>query len=134
LFPILFVAVYVGRRQWVRAAAAVGLGAFLWLPALASEIREYPTEVGGALSLLVWSPVLYVVLVALAVAAAWHRSSWALASVAVLIASGVRFIPYQLGYLLCAHPLPEPATAKDRVAVPRLREPASGSSRAASRG
>ncbi len=42
LFPILFVAVYLARRQWVAAAAAVALGGFLWLPALASDIRALP--------------------------------------------------------------------------------------------
>ena len=79
LFPILFVAVYVARRQWVAAAAAVGLGGFLWLPALARDIRHYPVEVGGAFSLLAISPVVYMAAIAVTVGlvhgdlASWGR-------------------------------------------------------------
>jgi Glycosyltransferase family 87 len=106
LFPILFVAVYLARRRWVAAAAAVGLGALLWLPALASDVRQYPVETGGALSLLVISPLVYLAATAMAVGWSLRSASWSAASLAVIVASGVRFIPYHLGYLLCARPLP----------------------------
>jgi hypothetical protein len=108
LFPILFVTVYLARRGWGRAAAAVGLAGFLWLPAFASEFRTYPTETGGALSLLAAVPVGYAAAVVAAAGWAWLRGSWPLASVAVIVASSVRFIPYQLGYLLCSRPDPPP--------------------------
>jgi hypothetical protein len=110
LFPILFVAVYVARRRWVAAATAVGLGGFLWLPALTSEVRHYPVEVGGAFSLLAISPLVFVAAIAVAVGWSLRSASWTAASAAVIVGSAVRFIPYQLGYLLCSRPLPvEPA-------------------------
>lgn len=106
LFPILFVAVYVARRRWVAAATAVGLGGILWLPALTSDVRHYPVEVGGAFSLLVISPLVYVAATAVAVGWSLRSASWTAASAAVIVGSAVRFIPYQLGYLLCSRPLP----------------------------
>jgi hypothetical protein len=133
LFPILFIAVYLGRRQWVPAATAVGLAGFLWLPALASDLRHYPVEVGGAFSLLAVSPLVYVVALSAAVAWSLRSGSWSANSVAVLLASCARFIPYQLGYLLCSRPIP--VTAESAVDVPlRTRGSASGSSTAASTG
>ncbi len=106
LFPILFVAVYLARRRFGAAAAAVALGGFLWLPALASDIRHYPVEVGGAFSLLAISPVVYVAAIAVTAAWSWRSGSWSAAGLAVVVGSCVRFIPYQLGYLLCSRPLP----------------------------
>lgn len=41
LFPILFAFVYCARRQWARAVTAAGVGALLWLPALA-DLNAYP--------------------------------------------------------------------------------------------
>jgi hypothetical protein len=105
LFPILFVTVYLARREWVRAAVAVALSGFLWLPALASEARTYPSDIGGALSLLEISPLLYAAAVLLAVAWTLRSPSWQAAGVAVVIGSSIRFIPYHLGYLLCSRPL-----------------------------
>jgi hypothetical protein len=138
LFPILFVAVYVGRGQLVRAAAAVGLGAFLWLPALASDMRAYPAAIGGALSLLAVSPIGYAALCLLAIGFAVRRSSWPAASVAVAVGASIRFIPYQLGYLLCSRPqlqtVPESAAAPEAVRAALLPGAASGSSTAASTG
>ncbi|HEV7200673.1 MAG TPA: glycosyltransferase family 87 protein [Candidatus Limnocylindria bacterium] len=133
LFPILFVAVYVARRQWVAAAAAVGLGGFLWLPALASDIRHYPIEVGGAFSLLGMSPVVYAVATAAAVGWSLRSASWSAAGVAVVIGSCVRFIPYQLGYLLCSRPLPVEVRVEADVPL-RTRAAPSGSSTATSTG
>ena len=133
LFPILFVAVYLARGRWAAAATAVALGGFLWLPALASEIRHYPLEVGGAFSLLAISLVVYVVATTAAVGWSLRSASWSGAGVAVLVASCVRFIPYQLGYLLCSRPLPVTAEAVADAPV-RTRGAASGSSTAASTG
>jgi hypothetical protein len=106
LFPILFVVVYVARGRWVAAAAAVGLGGLLWLPALASDVRAYPAAIGGALSLVAISPVAYTVVVLGAVVLTFGSRSWGWASASVVLASMVRFIPYHLGYLLCSVPLP----------------------------
>jgi len=103
IFPVLFVIVYVARREWMRAGAAVALGAFLWLPALAYGIDDYPAVIGGAFSLWTISPIVYLGAVALLVAWTWRRRSWTAGSLLVLVAS-VRFIPYHLGYLLSSGP------------------------------
>lgn len=106
LFPVLFAIVYAARGEWWRAGGGILLGAFLWLPALAYGIDDYPAVIGGALSLWTISPIVYLAAVALLLAWTWRRRSWPAASLLVLVAS-VRFIPYHLGYLLCSRPQPE---------------------------
>ncbi|HEY7451222.1 MAG TPA: hypothetical protein VIA02_01740 [Candidatus Limnocylindria bacterium] len=122
LFPVLFVAVYIGRGQWIRAASAVVLAGALWLPALVFGLDAFPSDIGGAFSLLEVAPVAYAAGVVLTLLWAIRTADWAAGSVSVLVASSVRFIPYQLGYLLCSAPRPAP------------RGSASGSSTEASTG
>jgi len=109
IFPVLFVIVYAARGEWLRAGIGIGLGALLWLPALAYGIDDYPTAIGGAFSLWTISPVVYLAAVGLLVAWTWRGRSWSLASLLVLVAS-VRFIPYHLGYLLSSRPPDEERT------------------------
>jgi hypothetical protein len=104
VFPILFVAVYLGRREWMRATIAVGVGALLWLPMLAFGVSSYPSAVGGPLSLWSISPVVYIGVFAVAAIWALRRHDWPSGSVLVLIGTSVRFIPYHLGYLFCSAP------------------------------
>jgi hypothetical protein len=46
--PILLIAVYLGRRQWLRAAVAGILTLALVLPILAFDLSHYPADVGAA--------------------------------------------------------------------------------------
>jgi hypothetical protein len=106
VFPVLFVVVYAARRQWRPAALGVALTAVLWLPALAYGITDYPGIVGGVLSLLMYSFILYAAVVVLALVWTWRLRSFSAGSILVLVATSARFIPYHLGYLLCARPRP----------------------------
>jgi hypothetical protein len=111
LFPALFAVTYLARREWGRALTAIVIAALLWLPVLASGADSYPSAVGGALSLWAISPFAYVAAIAAAGVWALRRPSWLPASVLVLVGASVRFIPYQLGYLLCSAPRPAGQTA-----------------------
>jgi hypothetical protein len=106
LFPVLFVAVYIGRGQWIRAGTAVVLAGLFWLPALAFGLESYPSDIGGAFSLLELAPILYAAGVVVTLLWAIRSADWTVASVSVIVASSIRFIPYQLGYLLCSRPIP----------------------------
>jgi hypothetical protein len=107
LFPALFAVTYLARREWARAAIAVAVGVVLWLPVLALEVSSYPSAIGGPFSLWTISPVVYLAAVLIAAFWALRRPSWAAASLLVLVATSVRFIPYHLGYLLCSVPRPD---------------------------
>lgn len=102
--PIGYVLVYLGRREWMRAALAVTVAVVLLAPALLYDLANYPAEAGDSLSLLSNAgPVPWaVVAVILAVAAfllARTRFAWAAASTAVL-AAVPRLELYSLTYLL----------------------------------
>jgi hypothetical protein len=107
LFPALFAITYLARREWGRAAVALAVGAVLWLPILLVGAGSYPSAVGGALSLWIVSPIVYLGAIGAAVVWVLRRPSWPAASVLVMIGASVRFIPYQLGYLLCSVPRPD---------------------------
>jgi hypothetical protein len=102
--PILYALVYAGRRQWGRAALAVGVAAALMAPAILYDLSEYPTEVGNSLSLLSlagpipWAAVALILSVT-AFLMARTRYAWGAASVAVL-AAVPRLQLYDLTYLL----------------------------------
>lgn len=58
--PLLYALVYVGRRQWWRAAASVLVTAVLVAPFLLVDLHAYPSGSGDAPSpLLAISPLLY---------------------------------------------------------------------------
>ena len=114
--PIGYALVYLGRREWMRAAFAFAVAAVFLAPALLYDLSNYPAEAGESLSLLsLAGPVPWaVVAVVLAVAAlrlARTRYAWVVASTAVLAAIP-RLELYSLTYLLVG--LGAPTSASDR--------------------
>lgn len=111
--PILLVAVYLGRREWWRAAAALALTALLTLPMLAFDLTHYPTGVGAATGPLpAW---LALAIAAMATAASFvlarTRYAWLAASTAVLLAIP-RWSYYQPSFLVLGTVRPEPQRAR----------------------
>ena len=99
--PILFVAVYLGRRQWRRAAVAGVLSAVLVAPMLLFDLSHYPVQVGaatGPLGGLLLAAAAGVATV-LAVGLGRGRYGWLAASVAALAAMP-RWSYYQPTFLL----------------------------------
>lgn len=117
--PLLYVLVYVGRRQWRRAAITCGVAAVLVGPMLLMGITDYPTEPAWSHSLYTVSLPLFLVVAGLAVGvAAWvawrlPRFAWLAVSVAVILTLP-RYFQYELTYLLVgalAHRAGEPGNA-----------------------
>jgi hypothetical protein len=108
LVPLAFALVWAGRRQWARAAVAVGVGALLLAPMLLFDLTSYPTDPGtGLLSLYAVSPTLWVaVALASLVVTAWlatRGSPYAWVAAAVLMFLGPpRVVTSYLGFLLVA--------------------------------
>lgn len=65
--PILMVAAYVARREWTKAAVAVGIAALLLIPSYLMGITRAGVQSEAAPSLLGISPILYAGVIALAV-------------------------------------------------------------------
>lgn len=65
--PILMVAAYVARREWRKAAAAIGITGFLLIPSYLMGITSAGVQSEAAPSLLGVSPILYGAVVAVAV-------------------------------------------------------------------
>ena len=90
--PILYLLVYLARREWRRTAVAVAATAVLVAPMLLSDLSGYATDPGASFSLyyyvspLVWA-VVGVAAVGLAASLAWRRSPfvWVAISVAVML-------------------------------------------------
>jgi hypothetical protein len=106
LFPGLLVLTYLGRREWLRAAATAVLTAALLAPFLFYDLSHYVTDAGGAA--LLWRyPVLYAVTVAAAaVAALWlaaGRWGWRASAFTVTMALP-RFFLYDITYLMVGAP------------------------------
>lgn len=102
--PIAFVAVYLGRRDWGRAALTLLLTALLVVPMLAFDLSDYPAGPGLSLSLFyrVGPEAWLAGAVAAFVVAAWlarTRWSWFAGSIAV-IAAFPRLLDYDLSLLL----------------------------------
>lgn len=103
--PILYVLVYLGRRQWWRAAATVGLTAVLVLPMFLLGIGDYTADPGMSHSLYAVSPAVFgAVAVTSVVIAAWvswrfPRYAWLAVSVAAILTLP-RYFEYELTYLL----------------------------------
>ena len=106
IFPILFAAVYLGRREWGRAALAVAVAAVLWAPALLYDLRGYATDAGQAAS-LVALPVLWAAVALAGVAAtlglARTHFGW-LAAATTVIVSLPRLFVYDVTYLMVGTP------------------------------
>lgn len=98
-FPLLFVLVYVGRRQWWRAGLTIALTAALIGPTLLFDLSHYASEPSGTWSVFEWSPMLWGALYLGLSAWVLARPSWAAASLLVAL-SIPRFIYYDVAYLL----------------------------------
>ena len=99
--PILLVAVYLGRREWARAALALALTAVLTVPMLAFDLSHYPTDIGAATGPLpAWLALAFAaVATAFSFALARTRYAWLAASTAVLLAIP-RWSYYQPSFLV----------------------------------
>jgi hypothetical protein len=106
LFPILFVLTYLGRRQWLRAAATLAIAALLLAPYLRYDLTNYVTTAGGAALLWDW-PVLYAAVVAAAIGAAlWlarTRFGWLASAAAVVLALPRSFL-YDVTWVMVGAP------------------------------
>jgi len=90
VFPLFYALVYVGRRDWTRAALAIAITAVLWAPALLYPLANFQAGVADSPNpALATSPFLYAAVVAAAsgvvLAAARTKYAW-LASAAGLFA------------------------------------------------
>lgn len=102
--PILFALVYLGRGEWKKAAAAVGLTAILVVPMAFFGIEGYTTDPGFSHSLYYISPVLFAIVAAASVAVAayvaWRHRHWAwLATSIAVILCLPRYFPYEFTFL-----------------------------------
>lgn len=110
IFPILLVAVYAGRREWLRVTLTLGLAALLWAPALLYDLRGYATGAGQAASLFS-VPVLWAVVVGGAVVATLRMArgtyGWLAGATAVVLALPRLFV-YDMTYLMVGAVKDEP--------------------------
>ena len=100
--PILLVLVYLGRREWLRAAAAVAIAAVLAAHAFVYDLSGYVTTSGDAGG-LIEVPVLFGLSVAAAMAAtlalARGRYGWLAAATSAVVATPRLFV-YDVTYVL----------------------------------
>ena len=100
--PLLLVVTYVGRRQWLRALATLGLTAALVAPMLLYDLSHYPTGAGGA-SMFFDVPILFALVVAggivVSLRLAPTRWAWLASSTTVALALP-RFFVYDLTFLM----------------------------------
>lgn len=95
--PLLFVLVYLGRREWMRAAQATGLAALLAAPMLLFDLADYPLQPGPGITLLPLAPLAIVGTLMVA----RSRFRWIAAAMSV-VASLPRLVVYDLSFLLVA--------------------------------
>jgi hypothetical protein len=91
IFPMLYALVYVGRREWSRAAIALLIGAGLFAWTLAYDLSNYPRSVSDSPNpLLGMGPVAYGAVIlggaALTLLYARKRFGWLAAAMTVFIA------------------------------------------------
>jgi hypothetical protein len=102
--PLAFVLVYIGRRQWRRAAMALAVSAVLVSPAFLYDVGEYPRNPGisGSLWSLLGQQVWLSGAVLATLLALWlarSRLAWLGGAVAV-IATFPRLLNYDAAFLL----------------------------------
>lgn len=102
IVPILLVLVYLGRREWGRAVATLGITGALIAPAFLYDLSGYVTttgEAGGLIEL----PVLFGLTVAAAmlatIALARSRHGWLAAAASAVVATPRLFV-YDVTYVL----------------------------------
>jgi hypothetical protein len=126
LVPILFVLVFIGRREWAKAAATLAMAALLVAPILLFDLTYFPTDTTGSWGLFEWSPVLWLVVVTGLAGYTLLRPSWSAASVLVTVAIP-KFVYYDVSYLIVGRyaDANEPANATvDERAIDRADLPA----------
>ena len=89
--PILYVLVYVARRQWIRLVVAVLATAILLAPLALADVSSYQTDPGASFSLWYYvSPLAWAVAAGasllLAAWLAWRRSDWVWVATSVAVA------------------------------------------------
>jgi hypothetical protein len=110
--PIVLVAVYIGRREWLRAAVTLALFGVLVMPML--WLPGYTPNPGLTLSLYGWAPLLYVVvgLAAVGNAALLARTRWAwLAGGLAVVLALPRLLYYDLSFLVIGAAASPPSEA-----------------------
>lgn len=131
-FPILFVLVYLARRQWLRALATCAVAAVLLAPMLLYDLTNYVTSPGFAGLLVTW-PVVYAAVVLLLAVATLRlgntRWAWLAASVTVCMALP-RFFLYDVTYLQVALPWQAHQREAESTAPERVPRPGAATSHA----
>lgn len=106
IFPILFGLVYLGQRQWWRAAAVVAITGLLWAPALLYDLRGYATEAGQAAS-LISVPIAWALVVGACIGMTLRlapgRFGWLAGALSVVLALPRLFV-YDVTYLMVGVP------------------------------
>lgn len=107
--PIAFVAYYVVRREWSRAAVAVGMAAVLWAPALLFDLSKFGAPLHAvdpdiyslsALGVLPWLASNAVILGGLALLALRDHRFVLLAAAVAAMLGNPRMTMYAVGYLV----------------------------------
>lgn len=100
--PLLFVLVYLGRRQWLRAGMSLLLTSILVAPIFLYNLNSYPADTAGAGLLIRWAPAyvaVAVIGVLVSVRLAATKYGWLCsATTAVLVLP--RFFTYDVTLLL----------------------------------
>lgn len=120
IFPILFALVYLGRREWLRAALAVAVASALWAPALLYDLRGYATDAGQAATLFA-VPALWALVVGGAVIATlWLARgpyAWLAGATAVVLALPRLFV-YDVTFLMPGAVNHEPTPGVSSAGIP----------------
>lgn len=104
-FPLALALVYIGRGQWLRAAATIGLTLVLVGPMLAFDLADYTADGPRVGTLFAASPILWalpvVLLAAITLRLARRRSRHAWLSAATTTVLGMpRMLSYDMTFLL----------------------------------
>ena len=104
--PLLLAATYIGRGEWWRAAAAVGVTALMVAPMLLYDLSDYPTGADAA-AMLIGAPVAYALVIAAGILVSGKLArgpfGWLASSTTVALAVP-RFFVYDVTFLMSALP------------------------------
>ena len=108
IVPIVLVLVYLGRREWLKATAAVAITVALVAPAFLYDLSGYVTTTGDAGG-LIEVPVLFGIAAAAAITATLvlsrGRHGWLAAAASAVVATPRLFV-YDVTYVLAGFPAP----------------------------